>query len=98
MTTIGKYVAIFALGGIGLSSCVADRTPAFTGSPSYPAGYRDGCASATEADKKFASKVIRDEALFKDDPGYRDGWRQGFVTCQPGRVFQEEQDPFRPSS
>ncbi len=86
---------------VSISGCVSDRAPDFTNSPLYPVGYGDGCSTAIEAEKNFSSKVIRDEAMFKDDAGYRSGWRQGYVACNSNPearagdgIYRGEQAPY----
>ncbi len=77
-----SIAAIFA-GNLALAGCVSDTSPDFKNSPYFPIGYSDGCASATEAGKSFSTETVRDEAMFKDDAGYRSGWRQGYAACSP---------------
>ena len=44
-------------------------------SPGFRVGYADGCASVDAARK-------RDEARFKTDPDYAQGWRDGNDICR----------------
>ena len=76
-------VAGLCLGAsILLAGCVSpEQTQQAIDGPMYPAGYADGCASASEASKPFSTKMVRDEDLFKGDRSYRAGWRQGFSSC-----------------
>ncbi len=60
-----------------------------TESPSYQAGYGDGCASATEEDKSFSTKKVRDAYLFDNDRAYAAGWRQGYLSCGDKRPENE---------
>ncbi|MDB5809909.1 MAG: hypothetical protein JWN94_2031 [Betaproteobacteria bacterium] len=70
-------------GGPGSTSAPAPRpaTPASPGinltgySPAFRAGYADGCNSVTDARK-------RDEARFKSEPDYAQGWRDGNDICR----------------
>jgi hypothetical protein len=41
----------------------------------YRQGYADGCASATGAERKDASR-------FAGDPNYRTGWQDGIALCR----------------
>jgi hypothetical protein len=41
----------------------------------YRQGYADGCASATGAERKDASR-------FGSDPNYRTGWQDGIALCR----------------
>ncbi len=43
--------------------------------PAFRDGYTDGCASVNAARK-------RDEARFKADASYAQGWRDGYDICQ----------------
>ncbi len=43
--------------------------------PAFRAGYADGCASVNAARK-------RDEARFKADANYGQGWRDGYDICK----------------
>ncbi len=43
--------------------------------PEFRQGYADGCASVNAARK-------RDEARFKSDANYAQGWRDGYDICQ----------------
>ncbi len=49
--------------------------------PGFTAGYGDGCATATEEDKSFSTKITRDAYAFDNDEAYRAGWRQGYLEC-----------------
>lgn len=68
------------LAAAALSSCASDTT-LLAEEPSWQAGYGDGCVTATEADKSFSTKRVRDEILFDSDRAYRAGWRQGYLSC-----------------
>lgn len=43
--------------------------------PEFRAGYSDGCASVNTARR-------RDEARFKTDTNYAQGWRDGYDICR----------------
>lgn len=68
--------------------------------PGYQAGYGDGCATASEREKSFSTREIRDPYQFDNDKAYRAGWRQGFIECSDraprapdgGRILGEEAD------
>jgi len=55
-------------------------------SPSFQAGYSDGCAAATAQGSNYREGPYRDEALYKSDQTYRAGWANGYQTCrsEPG--------------
>ena len=46
--------------------------------PAFRAGYADGCGSVNAARK-------RDEARFKSDASYRQGWQDGYDICRRGK-------------
>ncbi|HMI96433.1 MAG TPA: hypothetical protein VK479_07980 [Micropepsaceae bacterium] len=62
-----------------LSACAAAGDQA---SPSYSAGFADGCATASAVGPAAARQPQRDEALFAKDPDYRGGWISGQATCR----------------
>ncbi len=86
--------AIFAASA-PLAACVSETAPDFRSSPYFPIGYSDGCASATEESKSFSTTSIRDEAMFKDDAGYRSGWRQGHAACSPEDTNLDQQNLYK---
>jgi len=57
------------------------------GSPAYRAGYSDGCFTGEQhglADREpllWEPETLRDEASFRSDEDYRQGWREGRETC-----------------
>ena len=62
-----------------LSACAAAGDQA---SPSYSAGFADGCASASAEGGPIARPPQRDEELYAKDPDYRAGWTSGRATCR----------------
>lgn len=63
-----------------LSACVASGDEA---SPSYSAGFADGCATASaEGTTTAPREPQRDQALYAKDPDYRAGWISGHATCR----------------
>lgn len=82
----------------GLSACATEDSAKLAEEPNYGLGYSDGCQTATERDKSFSTKTVRDEALFDSDKGYKAGWRQGYLSCgkrssqspDGGRVLGQE--------
>ena len=84
---------------LAVAGCVSPTAPDFDGSAFYQAGYGDGCSTAVEGDKSFSTKLIRNEALYKTDEGYRSGWRQGYAACNENARRDDgdlrgQQDPF----
>lgn len=49
--------------------------------PQYQAGWNDGCRTAHNRERGFATKVFRNEDLFGQDSAYRAGWRAGSQNC-----------------
>jgi len=69
-------------GGLFFAGCATDGELAeLRESPSFSAGYADGCATATEEDKSFSTRIQRDAHAFETDKAYRAGWRQGHLEC-----------------
>jgi hypothetical protein len=63
-----------------LSACAAMGDP---DSPSYSAGFSDGCATASAEGRAIpARQPQRDAALYAKDTGYRDGWLSGHAACR----------------
>jgi hypothetical protein len=63
-----------------LAGC-ADR--AMRNTPEYRAGYSDGCASATlEGASHRDTSLTRDEATYRSNPAYHNGWGAGFGVCR----------------
>ena len=51
-------------------------------SPSYSAGFGDGCASASAEEAAVPRRPQRDETLYAKDPDYRAGWISGLASCR----------------
>jgi hypothetical protein len=71
-----------ALAAITLAGCATPPAPPakaavnLTGfTPDFRAGYGDGCASVNAARR-------RDEARYKADVQYAQGWRDGYDVCR----------------
>lgn len=80
-----KARVAFAAGAVGLlagcAAAVNENGELLSESPSYQAGYGDGCATSNEENKSFSTKKVRDAYLFDNDKAYRTGWRQGYLAC-----------------
>jgi len=64
-----------------LSACAAASDD--ERSPSYSAGFADGCATASaEGTTTPPRESRRDQALYAQDPDYRAGWISGHATCR----------------
>ena len=64
------------------SACVSDETAALAEEPGYAQGFNDGCTTATEEEKSFSTRRVRDAYEFENNRAYRAGWRQGYLQCQ----------------
>jgi hypothetical protein len=73
-------IAFAALAGCALFPTAAERAEART--PSYRQGYADGCAASSAQGVNYRAGPYRDEVLYKVDRIYRNGWENGYVTCQ----------------
>lgn len=88
-----RLASLAALLGAGLiaAACASNGDLAeLRESPAFTAGYADGCATATEEDKSFSTKRVRDAYAFENDKAYRAGWRQGYLEC--GSTTPEAKD------
>ncbi len=66
-----------------LSGCAAAGDPA---SPSYSAGFADGCVTASaEGTSTAAHEPQRDRARYAMDSDYRAGWISSYATCRAAR-------------
>lgn len=67
--------------GVLAAACASSGDLALAEEPGYQAGYGDGCLTASEADKSFSTKRVRDDYAFANDRAYAAGWRQGYLQC-----------------
>ena len=51
-------------------------------SPSFRAGYDDGCAAASTTGANPRERPYRDEASYQNDRAYHAGWSSGFSACR----------------
>ena len=64
--------------------------------PADQAGYTDGCRSAQDRQRGFATKTYHDKDAFAQNAAYRSGWRDGSMTCGPAdglgrnRMFEDQ--------
>jgi len=69
---------------LSLSGCIFVSSPrdrAIRHSPSFQAGYDDGCAAATQAGANYRDTPEPDPE-YKNDKVYHAGWNNGFNTCR----------------
>jgi hypothetical protein len=66
-----------ALGATLLVGCAASTPPVNLGgfSPAFKQGYTDGCESAGALSQR------RDEARYKSESDYMQGWNDGYSIC-----------------
>lgn len=76
-----RRFAVFAVIAVASAACASDDALMLAEEPGYQAGYGDGCVTATEHDKSFSTKRVRDQYSFDNDRAYRAGWRQGYLQC-----------------
>lgn len=76
---------LLALAATALASCAlfpSAHDRAMRQTPSFKAGYADGCAAANAAGSSYRYGPVRDENLFRQDATYRAGWNSGYATCR----------------
>ena len=68
-----------------LSGCAALDSPeqrALRKTPSFRAGYEDGCAAANAEGADLRDRPVVDKSLYDNDDAYRAGWSSGTQTCR----------------
>lgn len=84
MTNLARtFLAVAAtavLASCALFPSAHDR--AIRRTPSFKAGYNDGCAAANAAGASYRYGPVRDEDLFRQDATYRAGWNTGYSACR----------------
>jgi len=90
---MGKAVKMAGFRGLilvlaaGAAGCAGNgRIAELRESPSFHAGFGDGCVTSQEEDKSFSTKTTRDKYAFDNDEAYRAGWRQGWLECGAART------------
>lgn len=78
--TVLAIVATMTLASCALFPSAHDR--AIRRTPSFKAGYNDGCAAANAAGASYRYGPVRDEDLFRRDDTYRAGWNTGYSACR----------------
>ena len=63
-------------------------------SPTYGAGYTDGCATASARGAGEMGGETRDKSLYQADKDYRSGWRAGYASCNTTYVPNPLDNPF----
>jgi hypothetical protein len=82
-----RRAALMGLVSVVAAGCIfpSARDKALRRTPSFRAGYSDGCAAATAQGSNYREGPYRDEALYQSDEAYRAGWSNGFGTCRPAQ-------------
>jgi hypothetical protein len=65
---------------LALAACAGVPQEVLEG-PYATEGFSDGCRSAEARQAAFSTKVYRNEELFRLQPSYAAGWRQGYNEC-----------------
>ncbi len=93
--SLRTVLAAGAAAALVLAGGCANRTdPAIINTPSYQAGYADGCTTGNELRDGFKSTVTRNQTLFDTDEPYRVGWRQGYSSCGERQERRRGRDDF----
>jgi hypothetical protein len=66
---------------LALAACASAPQELLEG-PYATEGFSDGCRTAEARQSAFSTKVYRNEELFRLQPSYAAGWRQGYNECQ----------------
>lgn len=88
-----RHVLIFAILPLAVG-CSQDLLLA-NSSPSYAAGYKDGCASGTARASNKTGAFVRDEQRFLNDTDYGSGWRSGNRECDGENFRVNPNDPMQ---
>ncbi|MEQ8747000.1 hypothetical protein [Pyruvatibacter sp.] len=97
MTRLYRSIILGAAIGLLAAGCAHEADRDLSHLPGFTAGYTDGCRTAHNRERGFATKVLRDEDMFAQDAAYRAGWRDGSMTCGSSdglgrnRMFEDQQ-------
>lgn len=91
LPALGLAVALMLI----LSACASrHRAEGHGNSPTYGAGYTDGCATASARSNGEVGGETRNNALYKTDKDYRSGWRAGYASCNTSYAPNPLDNPF----
>ncbi len=79
-----RRLALAAL-ALLVAGCALFESPeekAMRNSPSFKAGYEDGCAAETAAGTDYRDRPVMDKSLYESDAAYRSGWSSGRQACR----------------
>ena len=94
---IVRTALIVAAIGLVAAGCAHEDDRDLSHLPGFTAGYTDGCRTAHNRERGFATKALRDADRFSQDAAYRAGWRDGSMTCGASdglgrnRMFEDQQ-------
>lgn len=77
----GRFSMLAAASALLLAGCAEGSGRDHQRLPAYQAGYSDGCRTAHNRERGFATKVIRNDEVFDQNAAYRAGWRDGSMSC-----------------
>jgi hypothetical protein len=72
--------ALVSAAVLALAGCATSAPEALDG-PYATEGFSDGCRTAEARQSAFNTEVFRNEELFRLQPSYAAGWRQGYNEC-----------------
>ncbi len=88
---------VTALMTLSVAGCAHEPDRDLERLPAYQAGYADGCRTAQNRQRGFATKTFRNEDAFAQDAAYRSGWRKASMICGSSdglgrnRMFEDQQ-------
>lgn len=78
-----KAIGLGVVVAVTLAACAYEDDRDLQRLPAYQAGYSDGCRTAQDRERGFATKVRRNDEVFGQNSAYRAGWREGSMICGP---------------
>ena len=78
-------VALTLVAASLVSGCIffpSAKDKALRNTPSFKAGYGDGCAAASTQSSNYREGPYKDQALYQSDQNYRAGWANGYQSCR----------------
>ncbi len=91
---IPMVAAVFAM---TVAGCAHEPDRDLERLPAYQAGYADGCRTAQNRQRGFATKTFRNDDAFDQNAAYRSGWREASMSCGASdglgrnRMFEDQQ-------
>ena len=97
MVRVFRFAVVTALFGLTAAGCAHEPDRNLERLPAYNVGYSDGCRTAQNRARGFATKVFKNDDMFAQDAAYRAGWREASMICGNGnglnrnRMFDDQQ-------